>query len=89
MRQRSGSAARFPDQRIRDGQHSPARRRSLSFDFANGCHDTGNAMATSIAKALSPRVAGALSAVLNLTGAFLSLSVDSRDQVRPMKPPRY
>jgi PiT family inorganic phosphate transporter len=49
---------------------------ALSFDFTNGFHDTGNAMATSIAtKALPPRVAVALSAVLNLIGAFLSLSV--------------
>ena len=49
---------------------------ALSFDFTNGFHDTGNAMATSIAtKALRPRIAVALSAVLNLVGAFLSLSV--------------
>jgi PiT family inorganic phosphate transporter len=49
---------------------------ALSFDFTNGFHDTGNAMATSIAtKALPPRVAVALSGVLNLVGAFLSLSV--------------
>jgi PiT family inorganic phosphate transporter len=49
---------------------------ALAFDFTNGFHDTGNAMATSIAtKALSPRVAVALSGVLNLVGAFLSLSV--------------
>jgi PiT family inorganic phosphate transporter len=49
---------------------------ALSFDFTNGFHDTGNAMATSIAtKALHPRVAVGLSAVLNLVGAFLSLSV--------------
>jgi inorganic phosphate transporter, PiT family len=49
---------------------------ALSFDFTNGFHDTGNAMATSIAtKALSPRIAVALSGVLNLVGAFLSLSV--------------
>ncbi|HXB48270.1 MAG TPA: inorganic phosphate transporter [Streptosporangiaceae bacterium] len=48
----------------------------LSFDFTNGFHDTANAMATSIAtKALGPRAAVALSAVLNLVGAFLSLSV--------------
>jgi inorganic phosphate transporter, PiT family len=48
----------------------------LSFDFTNGFHDTANAMATSIAtKALSPRVAVGLAAVLNLVGAFLSLSV--------------
>jgi PiT family inorganic phosphate transporter len=49
---------------------------ALSFDFTNGFHDTGNAMATSIAtKALNPRVAVGLSGVLNLVGAFLSLSV--------------
>jgi PiT family inorganic phosphate transporter len=49
---------------------------ALAFDFTNGFHDTGNAMATSIATgALSPRIAVALSGVLNLVGAFLSLSV--------------
>jgi PiT family inorganic phosphate transporter len=49
---------------------------ALAFDFTNGFHDTGNAMATSIAtKALDPRVAVALSGVLNLIGAFLSLAV--------------
>ena len=49
---------------------------ALGFDFTNGFHDTGNAMATSIAtKALEPRVAVALSGVLNLVGAFLSLAV--------------
>jgi PiT family inorganic phosphate transporter len=49
---------------------------ALVFDFTNGFHDTGNAMATSIAtSALSPRIAVAVSAVLNLVGAFLSLSV--------------
>lgn len=49
---------------------------ALAFDFTNGFHDTGNAMATSIATgALSPRVAVGLSAVLNLVGAFLSVEV--------------
>jgi PiT family inorganic phosphate transporter len=49
---------------------------ALAFDFTNGFHDTGNAMATSIAtKALSPRIAVGMSSVLNLVGAFLSLSV--------------
>ena len=43
---------------------------ALAFDFTNGFHDTGNAMATSIATgALRPKVAVALSAVLNLVGA--------------------
>lgn len=49
---------------------------ALAFDFTNGFHDTGNAMATSIASgALAPKVAVALSAVLNLIGAFLSTAV--------------
>lgn len=49
---------------------------ALGFDFTNGFHDTANAMATSIATgALSPKVAVALSAVLNLVGAFLSVEV--------------
>jgi PiT family inorganic phosphate transporter len=49
---------------------------ALGFDFTNGFHDTGNAMATSIATgALSPRLAVAISGVLNLVGAFLSLAV--------------
>ncbi|MCG6499742.1 inorganic phosphate transporter [Kitasatospora sp. A2-31] len=49
---------------------------ALGFDFTNGFHDTGNAMATSIVTgALHPRVAVAVSAVLNLAGAFLSTAV--------------
>jgi PiT family inorganic phosphate transporter len=49
---------------------------ALGFDFTNGFHDTANAMATSIATgALPPKIAVALSGVLNLVGAFLSLSV--------------
>ncbi|PKQ14533.1 MAG: phosphate transporter, partial [Actinobacteria bacterium HGW-Actinobacteria-8] len=49
---------------------------ALFFDFTNGFHDTGNAMATSIAtRALKPRTAVLLSATLNMVGAFLSLSV--------------
>lgn len=49
---------------------------ALAFDFTNGFHDTGNAMATSIATgALRPKVAVALSATLNLVGAFLSVEV--------------
>ncbi len=49
---------------------------ALGFDFTNGFHDTANAMATSIATgALKPKAAVALSAVLNLVGAFLSVQV--------------
>ncbi|KQR96258.1 inorganic phosphate transporter [Williamsia sp. Leaf354] len=49
---------------------------ALGFDFTNGFHDTGNAMATSIATgALKPKVAVTIAAVLNLVGAFLSVQV--------------
>lgn len=49
---------------------------ALAFDFTNGFHDTGNAMATTIATgALKPKAAVTLSAVLNLVGAFLSVEV--------------
>jgi len=49
---------------------------ALAFDFTNGFHDTANAMATSIATgALKPKVAVAISGVLNLVGAFLSTAV--------------
>ena len=49
---------------------------ALVFDFTNGFHDTANAMATTIAtRALRPRVAVSLAAVMNLVGAFLSVTV--------------
>jgi inorganic phosphate transporter, PiT family len=49
---------------------------ALAFDFTNGFHDTANAVATSIStRALSPRVAVGLAAVLNFVGAFISLEV--------------
>jgi inorganic phosphate transporter, PiT family len=49
---------------------------ALAFDFTNGFHDTANAMATSVATgALKPKAAVALSAILNLVGAFLSIQV--------------
>jgi inorganic phosphate transporter, PiT family len=49
---------------------------ALAFDFTNGFHDTGNAMATSIATcALRPKIAVTLAAILNLVGAFLSVEV--------------
>ncbi len=49
---------------------------ALAFDFTNGFHDTANAMAASISTgALTPKVAVALSAILNLVGAFLSVQV--------------
>src|SRR3954463_2595533 len=49
---------------------------ALAFDFTNGFHDPANAMATTISTgALKPKVAVAMSAVLNLVGAFLSVEV--------------
>ena len=46
---------------------------ALGFDFTNGFHDTGNAMATSIATgALKPKVAVGLSAILNLSLIHIS-----------------
>jgi inorganic phosphate transporter, PiT family len=49
---------------------------ALAFDFTNGFHDTANAIATSVStRAMSPRFAVLLSAVLNFAGAFISLKV--------------
>jgi PiT family inorganic phosphate transporter len=49
---------------------------ALAFDFTNGFHDTANAIATSIStRAMSPRAAVLMSAVLNFVGAFVSLEV--------------
>lgn len=49
---------------------------ALVFDFTNGFHDTANAMATTISTgALKPKTAVAMSAVLNLIGAFVSVEV--------------
>jgi len=49
---------------------------ALTFDFTNGFHDTANAVATLIStRALSPRLAVTMSAVLNFVGAFVSIKV--------------
>ena len=49
---------------------------ALAFDFTNGFHDTANAVATSIStRAMPPRVAVTMAAILNFVGAFLSLQV--------------
>src|SRR5437588_9416669 len=49
---------------------------ALAFDFTNGFHDTANVVATSIStRAIAPRPAVAMAAVLNFVGAFLSLKV--------------
>ena len=49
---------------------------ALAFDFTNGFHDTANSVATSIStRALSPKLAVTLAAILNFAGAFISLAV--------------
>jgi PiT family inorganic phosphate transporter len=49
---------------------------ALIFDFTNGFHDTANVVATSIStRALAPRVAVLLAALMNFAGAFISLKV--------------
>jgi len=49
---------------------------ALLFDFINGFHDTANAIATSIStRALSPKVAVVMAAVLNFVGAVVSSEV--------------
>src|SRR6266850_5443119 len=47
---------------------------ALFFDFTNGFHDTANAIATSVStRALSPRLAVLIAAVLNLAGAVITV----------------
>ena len=49
---------------------------ALFFDYTNGFHDAANAIATSIStRALTPRVALAMAAILNLVGAYLGEGV--------------
>ncbi len=49
---------------------------ALVFDYTNGFHDAANAIATSIStRALTPRVALLLAAVMNFVGAFLGTKV--------------
>jgi PiT family inorganic phosphate transporter len=49
---------------------------ALAFDFTNGFHDTANVVATAIStRALPPRVAVTMAAILNFVGAFISLEV--------------
>ncbi len=49
---------------------------ALFFTYTNGFHDSANAIATSIStRALTPRVALGMAAVMNLAGAFLGSGV--------------
>ena len=59
---------------------------ALAFDFTNGFHDTANVVAASIStRALSPRTAVTLAAVLNFAGAFISLKVAATIGVRDLR----
>jgi PiT family inorganic phosphate transporter len=49
---------------------------ALGFDYTNGFHDAANAIATSVStRALTPRAALLMAAVMNLVGAFLGTGV--------------
>ena len=49
---------------------------ALAFDYTNGFHDAANAIATSVStRALAPRTALVMAAVMNLIGAFLGTAV--------------
>ncbi|TIC79425.1 inorganic phosphate transporter [Nocardioides sp. GY 10127] len=49
---------------------------ALAFDYTNGFHDAANAVATSVStRALTPRVALAMAAVMNFAGALLGQAV--------------
>jgi PiT family inorganic phosphate transporter len=49
---------------------------ALAFDYTNGFHDAANAIATSVStRALTPRVALVMAAVMNLFGAFFGTKV--------------
>lgn len=49
---------------------------ALVFDYTNGFHDAANAIATSVStRALTPRIALAMAAVMNFVGAFLGQEV--------------
>lgn len=49
---------------------------AVAFDYINGFHDTANAIATSVStRALSPKMAVAIAAVLNFIGALVSTGV--------------
>jgi PiT family inorganic phosphate transporter len=49
---------------------------ALFFDYTNGFHDAANAIATSVStRALTPRIALAMAAVLNFVGSLLGVEV--------------
>ncbi|MDQ3307589.1 MAG: inorganic phosphate transporter, partial [Actinomycetota bacterium] len=49
---------------------------ALGFDYTNGFHDAANAIATSVStRALTPKIALLLAAVMNFAGAFLGQEI--------------
>ena len=49
---------------------------AMGFTYTNGFHDAANAIATSVStRALTPRIALALAAVMNLLGGFAGVRV--------------
>ena len=79
---RSTPSRRSPTSSSRSRSRSPDRVElaiviavvvvALVFDYTNGFHDAANAIATSVStRALTPRVALAMAAVMNFVGAFL------------------
>ena len=62
---------------------------SLVFDFINGFHDTANAIATAVStRALTPRTAILLAAIMNFIGALTFTGVAgtiTKDIVDPFK----
>ncbi|AOZ72127.1 anion permease [Boudabousia tangfeifanii] len=49
---------------------------ALAFDYTNGFHDAANAIATSVStRALTPRIALGMAAVMNIVGALLGTEV--------------
>ena len=49
---------------------------ALAFDYTNGFHDAANAIATSVStRALTPRIALVMAAIMNFVGAFLGQKV--------------
>jgi PiT family inorganic phosphate transporter len=63
---------------------------ALFFDYTNGFHDAANAIATSVStKALTPRVALAMAAVMNVVGALISTRVASTIYKGLIAPPAH
>jgi phosphate/sulfate permease len=49
---------------------------ALAFDYTNGFHDSANAIATSVStRALTPRVALTMAAIMNVVGALVSTKI--------------